>query len=73
MSWYGQDAVRSGLINFQIHCRRLAFAMDLYSSQLEPLESPTMASAVTLLASLRSKTIVDCDTLDVAGKISNRE
>ena len=32
-----------------------------------------MASAATLLASLRSQTVVDCDTLDVAGKLSNRE
>ena len=29
-----------------------------------------MASGATLLASLKSQTVVDCDTLDVAGKIS---
>ena len=32
-----------------------------------------MASATTLLASLRSQTVVDCDTLDVTGELPNRK
>ena len=32
-----------------------------------------MASATTLLASLKSETVVDCDTLDVTSKLTNRE